>query len=139
MTKNQELPHPPAPGGRIIDARLHLLSRQVHDVDDAPVTTVDDLELVGPVAEDAGPGAVADGTRPAYVHALLSGAALATRVLGGRAPDSRWHRIPWSLVTEVGTLVRLGTRGEDLDVTWTERWIRDRLIARIPGGKHDPQ
>ncbi|MGO1339559.1 MAG: hypothetical protein ACTML1_08220, partial [Cellulosimicrobium funkei] len=39
-------------GVRVVDARLHLLSRQVLDVDGEPVTTVDDLELVASAAAD---------------------------------------------------------------------------------------
>lgn len=34
--------------GTLIDARLHLLDRQVLDRDDVPVTVVDDLALSGP-------------------------------------------------------------------------------------------
>ena len=46
----------PPTGVRVVDARLHLLSRQVLDVDGEPVTTVDDLELVAsPAVDDAAP------------------------------------------------------------------------------------
>jgi hypothetical protein len=77
--------------------------------------------------------------RTHVVGALLAGPALVTRIVGGRVPSSRMHRIPWSAVTEVGVSVRIGLRGDDLTVTWTERWVRDQIIRHIPGGRHDPE
>lgn len=132
--------YPPAPpvAGRVLDARLHLLDRQVLDVDGVPVTTVDDVELE---AVEATPrGRLGDGFvgRRVVVAALLSGPALVVRIAGGRAPDSRMHRLRWELVAEVEVSVHLGVRGDGLDVTWTERWVRDQVIRRIPGGTHDP-
>ncbi|MET4224564.1 hypothetical protein [Oerskovia enterophila] len=126
-------PEPEQPG-RILDARLHLLDRQVLDVDGVPVTTVDDLELE-PVD---GTGQNLPGERTTMLTAILTGPVLATRVFGGRPPASRWVRLPWSDVTDVGTALYLGVRGASLDATWTERWVRDHIIARIPGGRHDP-
>lgn len=122
------------PKGRVLDARLHLLDRQVLDRDGVPVTTVDDLELDGievgaPIAPDAAPPTLA---------AILTGPELAVRIFGGRTPSSRRMRIPWDLVASVGTTVRLGVRGESLDATWTERWVSRHIIGRIPGGRHDP-
>ena len=125
-------PDEPLPG-LVLDARLHLLDRQVLDVDGVPVCTVDDLEVHGVDGSD-----LPDGTQTAVVTSLLSGAVLATRVFGGRPPSSRWHRIRWTHVADVGTTVALGVRGDTLDVTWTERWVRDRVIGRLPGGRHDP-
>ena len=122
--------HPP---GLVLDARLHLLDRQILDVDGMPVCTVDDLEVHGVDGSD-----LPDGTQTAVVTSLLSGAVLATRVFGGRPPSSRWHRIRWAHVADVGTTVKLGVQGSELDVTWTERWVRDRVIGRLPGGRHDP-
>ena len=90
--------HPP---GLVLDARLHLLDRQVLDVDGVPVCTVDDLEVHGVDGSD-----LPDGTQTAVVTSLLSGAVLATRVFGGRPPSSRWHRIRWTHVADVGTTVR---------------------------------
>lgn len=123
-----EYPRDQPPAGRLIDARLHLLDRQVLDVDGTPVTVVDDVELTDP----------GEGGAPRVV-ALLSGSVLNTRLLGGHQPASRWYRIPWSAVRRLGVTLDLSVRGEELDVTWTERWLRDHLIARIPGGRHDPR
>jgi len=124
----------PPPDGLVLDARLHLLDRQVLDVDGRPVATVDDLELTTPDG-----GEHVDGRDDAVVRALLSGPVLGTRIFGGRPPVSRWHRIGWPDVVEVGTVLRLGVRGEGLDVLWVERWIRDHVVGRIPGGRHDPE
>ncbi len=123
---DERLPDPPRPAGLVLDARLHLLDRQVDDVAGDPVATVDDVEL----AERDGLVVVTD---------LLSGPVLATRVFGGRPPRSRWHRIAWRHVTDVGVVVRLGVRGEELDVLWVERWLREHVIGRIPGGRHAPE
>lgn len=132
---DEDLPREPTPAGRVLDARLHLLDRQTLDVDDVPVACVDDLEVLGA----DGSGDVTSGASPAYVTALLSGPVLGTRMLGGRPPVDRLHRILWRHVADVGTTVRLGVRGEDLDVLWVERWVRDHVVGRIPGGRHDPQ
>lgn len=126
---DEALPAPPRPAGLVLDARLHLLGRQVVDVDEVPVATVDDVELAAPH----------EGSPDLVVTALLSGPVLATRVFGGRPPRSRLHRVRWSHVTDVATVVRLGVRGEGLDVLWVERWLRDHVIGRIPGGRHDPE
>jgi hypothetical protein len=73
------------------------------------------------------------------ITALLSGHVLGTRIFGGRPPASRLHRIGWRHVADVGVVVRLGIRGSELDASWVERWVRDHIIARIPGGRHDPE
>lgn len=129
MTTRAARPYPveAAVDGRLIDARLHLLDRQVLDVDGVPVTVVDDVELT-----DGGPD------EPPKVTALLSGSVLNTRLLGGHQPASRWRRVPWSAVARVGVTIELSVPGDGLDVTWPERWLREHLIGRIPGGRHDP-
>lgn len=127
----EPLPRDDPPAGRLVDARLHLLDRQVLDVDGVPVTVVDDVELT-----DGDPGS--PGSAPPRVVALLSGSVLNTRLLGGHQPADRWYRVPWSAVVRLGVVVELSVHGEKLDVAWTERWLRDHLIGRIPGGRHDP-
>lgn len=118
---------------RVVDARLHLLSRQVLDVDGEPVTTLDDLELVGPDGRDVVPG------QEARVSAIVAWPVLVTRVLGGHPTRSRRAQIRWEDVGHVGTAVELVVRADDLDVGWAERWVRDRVVRRIPGGSHDPE
>jgi hypothetical protein len=120
---------------RVFDAQLHLLDRQVLDVDGVPVTAVDDLELSDVPFDTDLPR---DGKAP-VIESLLSGPVLGTRIFGGRPPASRWHRIPWSSIAGLGIVVSLSRKGDELDVTWPERWVRDHIIARIPGGRHDPE
>lgn len=130
MSKNESVR-----AGRILDANIHLLDRQVLDVSGTPVTTVDDVEL-----EEVPRGTDLDPQAPGpLVTDLLTGPVLATRILGGRPPASRWLRIDWGHVRDIGTAIRLGVAGDDLELTWSERWVRDHVIRRIPGGSHDPE
>ncbi|WP_115790510.1 hypothetical protein [Arthrobacter silvisoli] len=126
-------PAPPA-AGRVLDAQLHLLDRQVIDAEGLPVTTVDDLELEGVEADSP----MTAGDPPPVISALLTGPVLGTRIFGGRPPSSRLIRLPWKDVSAVDVAIKLGVRSEGLDAGWVERWIRDKIIMRIPGGKHDP-
>jgi hypothetical protein len=135
MTAHRPLAPAPPVAGRILDAQLHLLDRQVLDHDGVPVTTVDDLEVSGPALDTE----LEPGTAAPVLSALLTGPVLGTRIFGGRPPSSRLVRIPWEDVAEVGVVLKLGVSGENLDAGWVERWIRDRIIARIPGGRHDPR
>lgn len=130
-------PEPQQPG-RVLDARLHLLDRQVLDVDEVPVCTLDDLELEVADGRPAEDGRI-DGSVPVEISALLTGPVLGTRAFGGRPPASRWYRLPWAHVADVGTVVRLSVRGAGLDATWLERWTRNHVVGRIPGGTHDPE
>ncbi|MDN4613281.1 hypothetical protein P5G50_02345 [Leifsonia sp. F6_8S_P_1B] len=125
---------PPRVAGRVLDAQLDLLDRQILDPDGVPVTTVDDLELSQP--DDLGR---LDPEDPPTLTSLLTGPVLGTRIFGGRPPDSRFVRIPWSLVSDVGVTVEVGTAAGNLDASWVERWVRDHIIGRIPGGRHDPE
>lgn len=122
-------------GSRWLDAQLHLLDRQVLDAAGVPVAVVDDLELSDVLTGEDLPV----GTPPPVITALLSGPVLGTRIFGGRPPQSRLHRTPWALVSEVGVVISLAIRGETTDLTWTERWVRDHIIGRLPGGRHDPE
>jgi hypothetical protein len=138
MTRARRPQHPLEwyrdPDGRAVDARLHLLDRQILDRDDTPVSTVDDVELTGleldqPLDHDA----------PPVVGAILVGAAVLPRIFGGHVPRSRWERIPWELVTKLDAALHVRAHADDLDASWVERMIRDRIIARIPGGRHAPE
>jgi hypothetical protein len=126
--------HESVRAGRVVDGEVHLLDRQVLDVTGTPVAAVDDVALSDvPLGEDFAPGTAAP-----VIEDLLSGP-LATRIFGGRPPFGRWHRIPWSTLTEIGPALHVSARGEELDSTWSERWLRDHVIARIPGGRHAPE
>jgi hypothetical protein len=129
-----ELPLPPAAAGKVLDAKLDLLDRQTLDRAEVPVTTIDDLELTDPTDL-----AALDPNAPPRITAILTGPVILTRIFGGRPPDSRYIRIPWSLVTAIDVVITLGVDAETLDATWVSRWMRDHIIARIPGGRHDPE
>jgi hypothetical protein len=118
--------------GELIDARLHLLDRQLFDDHDDPVGIVDDLELDGVKFHED----IADGAEAPRVTALLSGQILATRIFGGAPPRSRLQEIPWQLVASVGVVVKLKPTDMTFDVGWVERWLRDHNIKHIPGGRH---
>ena len=80
----------------LVDARLHLLDRQLVNAEGDPVGIVDDLELTGiELGQD-----VAEGADAPQVSALLSGRVVATRILGGAPPRSLLHEIPWKLVAD---------------------------------------
>jgi hypothetical protein len=120
---------------RWLDAQLHLLDRQVLDVHGVPMAVVDDLELSDvPVGQQ-----IPIDTPPPVITALLSGPVLATRIFGGRPPDSRMQRTPWAAVAEVGVVIKLAVDQDTRDAAWTERWVRDNVIGRIPGGRHVPE
>lgn len=120
--------------GRWLDVQLHLLDRQVLDVDEVPVAVVDDLEL----SEVPSGEQIPIDTPPPVITALLSGAAIATRIFGGRPPESRMQRTPWDDVADIGVVIKLAVGRDALDLAWTERWVQERIIGRIPGGRHIP-
>ncbi|HEV7420236.1 MAG TPA: hypothetical protein VGO30_10350 [Mycobacterium sp.] len=117
--------------GRLLDARLHLLDRQLVNPAGDPIGTLDDLELVGITAGDS----IARGTPAPKVDSILSGQVLITRILGGQPPRSRLESIPWRFVERVGVVIRVGDEAPS-DSQWVERWLRDYVISRIPGGRH---
>jgi hypothetical protein len=61
-----------------------------------------------------------------------------TRIFGGRAPEQRFDEIPWSDVTEAGVVISVDKPADEYEASWTERWVRDQVIGRIPGGRHAP-
>ncbi|MCV7115074.1 hypothetical protein [Mycolicibacterium setense] len=117
---------------RIVDARLHLLDRQLLDDEGAPAGIVDDLEVDG-VETDVD---IDPGSPPPRVTAILSGQVMMTRILGGAPPRSMLHEIPWRQVASVGVTVQLSASEPPADTDWVERWLRDHIVARIPGGRH---
>ncbi|OBF94489.1 hypothetical protein A5790_10395 [Mycobacterium sp. 852002-51152_SCH6134967] len=123
-----EAPH----RGRLLDARLHLLDRQLVVGDGDPVGIVDDLEIDGITA-----GADIDkSASPPTVSAILTGDVLITRIFGGRPPVSRMQSIAWRAVAEVHGVIQVDIDDTDLDPPWIERWLRERLMVHIPGGRH---
>jgi hypothetical protein len=120
--------------GQVLDLNLHILDRQVLDKTDVPIGHVDDVEVEGVES-----GRELDPDSVPVVRNLVLSSGLWPRMFGGRPPDSRLHRVPWSAVSKVGTAIELSEPGSSFDVTWTERWVRDQVIGRIPGGRHVPE
>jgi hypothetical protein len=118
--------------GKLLDARLHLLDRQLLDDHDDPVGIVDDLEMT----EFDLDSDISDGARAPQITGLLSGQVLATRIFGGEPPRSHLEQIPWEVVASVGVVVKLKATDMQFDVSWVERWLRNRVIKHIPGGRH---
>lgn len=136
MSAGERLPRPDAApaDGLLLDARLSLLDRQVLDVHGEPVGVVDDLEL-----DDPGPGVLDPGAEAPAVRALVHGPIVLERIFGGRRPDAHLLRIGWDTVAGLGSAVELAVPASDLPRPWLEGWLRDRVIARIPGGRHVPR
>jgi hypothetical protein len=117
--------------GKLLDARLHLLDRQLLNPAGDPVGTVDDLELDGIAFGEP----IRQGAPAPKVNAILSGHVLATRILGGQPPRSRLQEIPWRFVERLGVVISVAD-GAASDSQWFERWLRDHVISHIPGGRH---
>ena len=112
-------------GDEALDALADVPLEELLDAGGEPVGIIDDLEIEG----------VDSGDGPARVSALLTGQVLITRIFGGRPPRSRLQPLAWATVRKVGTVVELASDADELDSLWVERWLRDRIITRIPGGR----
>jgi sporulation protein YlmC with PRC-barrel domain len=127
--------------GRRYDAALHLLDRQLVDPDGRLVAKVDELELT-----DLGDGRLT-------ITAVLSGPGALGPRLRGRAGQlvvavwCRLHpaqhpepaRIPFRHVVRIDSAVHLSLRRREMAVDGFEDWIRDHVIGRLPGARHDPE
>lgn len=121
---------------RILDARLHLLDRQLvdddGDGDGDPMGIVDDLELDGVDIDRE----IAAGSHAPRVTGILSGQVLGTRIFGGAPPRSQLREIPWHKAIRIGITVTLAPTEVVSDVHWVEQWLRDHIIGHIPGDRH---
>jgi hypothetical protein len=120
--------------GRVRDLALHLLDRQVTDIDNMAVGNVDDVELLVPE----------DGSPP-YVVALLTG----PQALGPRLGGVLGHwLVSWSqlftehpgrigaeLITDMGSKITVARSRQELGVHENEDRAREYLIDRIPGAR----
>ena len=125
--------------GRVLDAGLHLLDRQVVDPVGHLVCNVDDLELTTP-----------DGGGAPYVSAILAGPAAVGPRLGGLlgqwfvavqrrlhpAEDPHPARIDFGVVSSVQSEVTISIRREEHPVNAFEDWARTSVIDKIPGASH---
>lgn len=121
-----------------IDGHLELLDRQVIDHDGRMLGKVDDVEMEE--REDGRIVVTALLTGPGALGPRLGGA-LATIVTGSWARlsgRSAPARIDWSQVASVGIVVTLGVDRLTVKVDGFEDWMRDRVIAAIPGAREKP-
>jgi sporulation protein YlmC with PRC-barrel domain len=127
------------PTGRVFDLNLHLLDRQVIDVDGKLVCNVDDLEF-----ERGADGAL-------YVAAILVGQRVLGKRIGGRL--GRWissvaarladtgepPRIDMNCVDEIGSAITLNVPRRQLEVAPLEDWVHRNVVSRIPGSGHESE
>jgi sporulation protein YlmC with PRC-barrel domain len=130
-TVDDDFARAPRPTGHLLDARLHLLDRQILDAQGGPIGIVDDLDVTGVVVGEA----IARGTPPPRISGVLTGQVLATRIFGGTTPRAKLQPLPWRLVEKIGTVVQLRDTDQVIEGLWLEHWLRDHLIARIPWGQ----
>ncbi|MFL6120043.1 hypothetical protein [Actinophytocola sp.] len=130
MTDRHERPDP-------LRIDFHLLDRQIVDLAGGKIGKVDDVELD---VDDAGRVTIAAllvGQQP--LGERIGGwfgrwiAALARRMRSASDPPPL--RIPFQDVTEIGSHITIGLRRELYDTPPLERWLRDRVIGRIPGAR----
>ena len=129
------------PEGRRVLAALDLLDRQIVDAESMMAGKVDDLEF-----EQSNEGYL-------YVTAILSGLGALGPRLGGRLgrwftgvhrrlhpdPEPGPARISFGVVKRINNHVELTVRREDLENQELEVWVRDHVIAHIPGASHAPE
>lgn len=133
MSKSgNHFPAAPRPPGSLLDARLHLLDRQLLDHEGEPVGIVDDLDLDDIEADTP----IEAGTPAPHVTGILTGQVLITRILGGQPPRGELHPVPWRDVAKIGTVVALKPSAQPVAGLWLEHWLREHVIGRIPGGRH---
>jgi hypothetical protein len=130
------------PAARTMWAALQLLDRQLRDRHDALCGKVDDVEL-----------SYGDEPNVLYATAILSGPGRLARRMGRRrlgewlvefiAGMTEDHhdpsRIPFRSVQRFGPVIDLAADAGDLAAQATGRWIRDHVIAHIPGSDHASQ
>jgi sporulation protein YlmC with PRC-barrel domain len=128
--------------GRVLEAGLQLLDRQLVDRDGRLAGKVDDLELELP-----------EGGGPPVVTAILAGPGALARRIGGRlgaglealasrlreGDDGRPARVSFAVVKRIGSAVELSVPRAELETNRLEAWTRDHLIAHLPGAGDAPE
>jgi hypothetical protein len=125
--------------GRKLWATLHLLDREVVDIDGIPTAKVDDLEFS--MSDES------DGL-PILTGVLCGSAALSRRFnrrLAGEVERLRRvfvpvenpgpARIDMAVVKHIGPAVEITLRRDELDVTMLDRWLARNLLSHIPGSR----
>ena len=127
--------------GRVLDAALQLLDRQLVDSDGRLAGKVDDLELTVP-----------DGGGPPLVTAILAGPGALSRRVGGRlgawleavanrlrdGDDQHPARVSFAVVKRIRSAIDLSVPKSELETDRLEAWTRDHLIGKLPGAGDAP-
>ena len=120
--------------GRRLYGALHLLDRQIVDVDGMLAGKVDDVELE--------PSADGDSF---HVVALLSGPGALGPRMGGRlgrfvaavhrrlADEPRPARVSFGVVTQVDNHVTVALPRDELESNYSEAWTRTHVVDHVPG------
>jgi hypothetical protein len=123
--------------GRVLEAGLHLLDRQLVDRDGRLAGKVDDLELELP-----------EGGGPPLVTAILAGPGALGRRLGAsveaaanrlRDGEPRPARVSFAVVKRIGSSIELSVPRDELETNRLEARTRDHLIGRLPGAGDAPE
>jgi hypothetical protein len=128
--------------GRILEAGLHLLDRQLIDKDGRLAGKVDDLELEFP-----------SGGGPPTVTAILAGPGALSRRIGGRfgawleavanrlrdGDDQHPARVSFAVVKGIDSAIDLSVPKRELETDRLEAWTRDHLIGHLPGAGDAPE
>jgi sporulation protein YlmC with PRC-barrel domain len=123
--------------GRVLDAGLKLLDRQLIDSQGMLAGKVDDLELT-PSEDDP---------KVLYVTAILAGPGALAGRLGGHlghllervsnrlrdTAEDRPARVPFGVVKRIDSAVDLWVPKEDLETDRLEQWACQTIIAKLPG------
>jgi hypothetical protein len=127
--------------GRVLEAALQLLDRQLIDRHGRLAGKVDDLELAFP-----------EGGGPPLVTAILAGPGALSRRVGGRfgawleavanrlrdGDDDHPARVPFAVVKQISSAIDLSVAKAELDTDRLEAWTRDHLIGKLPGADDAP-
>jgi sporulation protein YlmC with PRC-barrel domain len=82
-----------------------------------------------------------DGEPPRVAGLVVGGTTLLWRIHRGlarwverrRGGAGRVARIPWARVVKIGVDVKVDVEAEQSPALHWERWVRERIIRRIPG------
>jgi sporulation protein YlmC with PRC-barrel domain len=122
--------------GRELDLHLQLLDRQVVDRDDRLVCKVDDLELEPDEGGNLIVTAILVGPR-ALGPRLGGRLGRWTTAIAARLSESDVPRIDFGRVNDIGNAIHVDAKRSELAVDPLERWVDDKIIARIPGAAHE--